>query len=437
MKKENAMRKLNGLLFTLLLLACLPVQAALEIRITQGIEDAYPIAVAPFVWSDDGQPPLAVDQVVSADLRRSGQFSPVARERFPQPDVRAENLELYRWREKKIDYVVVGAIKAQAPDFYRVEFRLFDSVKGQQLAGYAFSTDRTNLRQTAHQIADLIYEAILGIKGAFNTRIVYITTRGQGAGKRYIMQVADSDGYNARTILNARKPLMSPDWSPDARRIAYVSFENNRAAVYIQDVLTGERRRVSNKPGINGAPSWSPDGRRLALTLSGGGSPDIYVLDIDSGRLTRLTTDRAIDTEPVWMPDGQSIVFTSDRSGSPQLYRVPVSGGAPQRLTFEGDYNASADVSPDGRKIAMVNGDRNRFRIAVLDLETGDTQVLTNGRLDESPSFAPNGSMIIYATEERGRGVLAAVSVDGRVRQVLVLKEGEVREPDWSPFLNP
>jgi TolB protein len=430
------MNRLKGLLFIGLLLAGAPLHAALDIRITKGISDATPIAIAPFSFQGKGDAPGAVGDIVMADLKRSGRFSPLDRDRFAQPDVNASNLQLYRWRESNINYVVVGSILEQAKGTYKIQFQLFDSVSAKQLSGYSIPTDSNNIRMAAHQVSDLIYEAIIGTRGAFNTRIVYITTQGQGDDKRYILQVADSDGHNARTILNSHSPLMSPVWSPDAKQLAYVSFENNRSNIYIQDVMTGKRERISSRTGINGAPAWSRDGRKLALTLSETGSPEIYVLEIKSKRLSKLTSDRAINTEPVWMPDGRSIVFTSNRTGKPQLYKVSSSGGQAQRLSYEGDFNAAPAVSADGKKIAMVNGEQGRFRIAMLDLQSGETQVLTNGRLDESPSFAPNGSMIIYATEEKGRGVLSAVSDDGRVRQTLVLQEGEVREPDWSPFIN-
>jgi len=429
------MNRLKGFLFLGLLLIGLPLQAALDIRITQGISDATPIAITPFSFQGKGDVPGAIGDIVIEDLKRSGRFSPLDKSGFAQPDANASNLELYRWREKNINYVVVGSVH-EVKGGYKIQFQLFDALDAKQLAGYSIPTDSNNFRMAAHQVSDLIYEAVLGVRGAFNTRIVYITSQGKGDEKRYILQVADSDGHNARTILNSRSPLMSPVWSPDAKRLAYVSFENNRSNIYIQDVVTGERQGISSRQGINGAPAWSPDGRRLALTLSETGSPEIYVLDIKSKRLAKLTSDRAINTEPVWTPDGQSIVFTSNRTGKPQLYKVSASGGQAQRLSYEGELNAAPAISADGSKIAMVNGEGGRFRIAVLDLQSGETQVLTNGKLDESPSFAPNGSMIIYATEEKGRGVLAAVSDDGRVRQTLVLQEGEVREPDWSPFIN-
>ena len=427
---------MNRFIFLLIMMASLPASAALEIKITQGVGNAMPIAIADFVVTGQGKPKEAVDKIIRADLERSGRFKPLKTSKFPQPDVTAENMRLRLWREKGIDYLVVGSINEEVPGFYKIKFQLFDSGGVKQLAGYTIPADKASLRMAAHQASDLIYEAILGIRGAFNTRVAYITKGERNGKQRYIMQIADSDGYNSRTILNSPRPLMSPAWSPDNKKIAFVSFEGDRSGVYVQDVLTGQRTKISSQRGINGAPSWSPDGSRLAVTLSNNGNPDIYVINVGTKQSTRLTRDPAIDTEPAWMPDGQSLVFTSDRSGKPQIYKVGLAGGGAQRVTYEGDYNSAPSVSADGSKIAMVNGERGQFRIAVLDMTSGETSVLTDGRLDESPSFAPNGGMIIYATVERGRSVLAAVSDDGSVRQTLTLRGGSVQEPDWSGFLN-
>jgi len=428
--------RMTKYIFLLFMMASLPLNAALEIKITQGVGNAMPIAIADFVVTGQGKPKESVDKIIRADLERSGRFKPLKTSEFPQPDVTAENMRLRLWREKGIDYLVVGSINEEVPGFYKIKFQLFDSGGVKQLAGYTIPADKASLRMAAHQASDLIYEAILGIRGAFNTRVAYITKGERNGKQRYIMQIADSDGYNSRTILNSPRPLMSPAWSPDNKKIAFVSFEGDRSGVYIQDVLTGQRTKISSQRGINGAPAWSPDGSRLAVTLSKNGNPDIYVINVGTKQATRLTRDPAIDTEPAWMPDGQSLVFTSDRSGKPQIYKVGLAGGGAQRVTYEGDYNSAPSVSADGSKLAMVNGERGQFRIAVLDMTSGETSVLTDGRLDESPSFAPNGGMIIYATVERGRSVLAAVSDDGSVRQTLTLRGGSVQEPDWSGFLN-
>jgi TolB protein len=333
-----------------------------------------------------------------------------------------------------VDNLVIGQIKETGPQQYTVEFQLFDVFRTSRLIGYSFPARQSELRRVAHHISDLIYEQLTGEKGAFNTQIAYITTTGSGKNKSYTLLVADSDGYNPQTILRSAQPLMSPAWSSDGSEVAYVTFEQKTAEIYIQNVATGARHKVASFPGINGAPAWSPDGRRIALTLSRDGNPEIYIMTLANKSLKRLTNSPAIDTEPVWTPDGRSIVFTSDRGGAPQLYQVSTGGGQVKRLTFDGKYNAGADISPDGKKIAMVHGENGRYRIAVQDRETGLLRVLTDGKLDESPSFSPNGSMIIYATDAGNRGVLAAVSVDGRFRQRLSLQAGNVREPVWSPI---
>ena len=418
-----------------LLLAATSAPAKLEIRITQGVESALPIAIVPFGWEGRSpQPPQDLTAVIEADLARSGQFKPLDHGRYPGRPTSGDEIDFAKWRAQGIDHVVVGRLMETGEGRYAVRFQLFKILQGRQLTGYSIPVREQDLRRAAHQISDYVYEKLIGVRGAFSTRVAYVTTQVTGDTREYLLQVADADGYDPQVIRRSSRPLMSPAWSPDTRRIAYVSFEGNRAAIYIQDLATGQRNKVSERPGINGAPAWSPDGKRLALTLSESGDPEIYVLDLATRNLQRLTFDRGIDTEPAWTPDGQHILFTSDRSGAPQLYRVPVRGGRAARVTFDGSYNAGAEVAPTGDKVVMVRGQGSGFQIALQDLNTGYSRILTRGRLDESPSFSPNGRMIIYATREGDRGVLAAVSEDGNVHQLLVLEEGEVREPAWSPF---
>ena len=425
---------LHTSLFLLLLLGS-TAQAALTIEITQGVEGALPIAVVPFGWSGDtGTAPENVAAIISADLSRSGRFEPLPDSDLVAHPTDASQVLLHNWRMVNVDNLVIGKVTQTTSKQFTVQFELFDIFRGKKIAAYSFPTARKDLRRVAHHIADLIYKELTGERGAFNTQVAYITTSGPISNRRYTLKVADSDGYHPKEILTSKQPLMSPSWSPDAKQIAYVSFEKKTAEIYVQDVATGSRRKLAAFKGINGAPRWSPDGRRLVLTLSRDGNPEIYTMDLKSRALSRLTTNSAIDTEPVWSPDGTSIVFTSSRGGSPQLYRMSAAGGKATRLTFDGKYNADADFSPDGRKLAMVHRESGRYRIAVLDLESGALRVLTDGQQDESPSFSPNGSIIIYATGEGSREVLAAVSVDGRFRQRLSLQAGNVREPSWSPF---
>jgi TolB protein len=338
------------------------------------------------------------------------------------------------WRTLGAENLVIGKVESDGADQYRVQFRLFDVFRGSQITGYSLPATADGLRYVAHRISDIIYEALTGQPGAFATRIAYVISETENGKKTYELQLADSDGYNPKTLLSSAQPLMSPAWSSDGRKLAYVSFENRRAAVFTQEIATGKREQLAAFSGINGAPAWSPDGRSMAVTLSRDGNPEIYSMRLSDKTLKRLTFGPSIDTEPVWSPDGQSIVFTSDRGGSPQLYRMSAQGGRAERITFDGNYNASADFSPDGKMLAMVHGENGKYRIAVQDLDTGLLRVLSDGSLDESPSFAPNGSMIIYATEAGRRGVLAAVSSDGRFRQRFSLQQGNVREPVWSPF---
>ena len=431
------MRLIKSFLLLTLATASFHASAILRIEVTQGVEGALPIAIAPFVWEGAGAAPQDIAQIVSADLARSGKFAPVPRDKLIAAPRSGAEVKFANWKTGGVENLVIGKLKLVGAGAYVVQFQLFDVFQEQQMVGYSFPVQTAQLRQVAHEISDIIFEKITGLRGAFNTQVAYVSAINKAGGTReYVLQIADADGYDPQTILSSAQPLMSPAWSPDAQQIAYVSFEKRTtSAIYVQVVATGERREISRVQGINGAPVWSPDGRRLALTLSHKGNPDIYILDVETGRLTQLTRNRAIDTEPSWDPSGTSLIFSSDRSGNVQIYEVPVSGGRAQRLTFEGVYNASPTVSPDGKQIAMVHGERGQYRIAVLDRDSGQLRVLTDGRLDESPSFAPNGSMIIYATTGRNRGVLGAVSTDGRMKQRFTLSEGDVREPAWSPFL--
>src|SRR5690606_18880035 len=313
---------------------------------------------------------------------------------------------------------------------------LFDVARQERLLGLALTARGSALRDVAHQVADAIYEKILGVRGAFWTRIAYITASGVGHDTRYALMVADADGWNPQEVVRSAEPLLSPAWSPDGNQLAYVSFERGNSEIYLQDIATGARQTLASFRGINGAPAFSPDGRRLALTLSKGGNPDIYVMDLASKSLQQVTTHYGIDTEPAWSADGSSLYFTSDRGGLPQIYQVSASGGSASRVTFEGNYNATASVSFDDKQLAVAQGAGNQYRIALMDRSLGSPRwsLLSPGSLDESPSFAPNASMLLYAAREGRRGVLYAVSTDGRVRQRLVLADGDVREPAWGPY---
>jgi len=404
--------------------------ARLTIEITGGAEGAQPIAIVPFS-QPEGMRLDDVAEVIGSDLARTGRFKPMPRGDMLATPHRAEEVDLHDWRLLSMDNLVVGEVKPDGAGGYDLGFVLFDVFRGEQLAAMTFGSRPGELRFAAHRIADVIYERLTGSPGAFSSRLAYVTSEG---GRRVTLRVSDADGYNPQTIVSSQDPILSPSWSPDGRRLAYVSFENRQTAIYVQEIATGSRERIASYKGINGSPAFSPDGRSLAMTLSKEGNPDIYVMDLVSRDLRQLTDHFGIDTEPSWSPDGSHIVFTSGRGGNPQIYKVPVAGGTPQRLTFENDYNARASYAPDGRALVLVTRVNGRFRIGLIDQGRGGMRLLSNGELDESPSFAPNGSMVIYATLHSGRGVLAAVSVDGSVSQRLSQDLGDVREPAWSPL---
>ncbi|MFT4247930.1 MAG: Tol-Pal system beta propeller repeat protein TolB [Pseudomonas sp.] len=426
-------------LFTALLLpfAASAQQQGLTIDIVGGSASATPVAVVPMPYQGSAAAPQTdVSQVVGADLDRSGQFRTLPAAQMTEKPTRGSEIQYPTWRALKQDYLVVGRVLDAGEGAYRVEYELFDVAKGERLLGLAMTARANAMRDVAHQMADAIYEKITGVRGAFWTRIAYVTASGTGNNMRYALMVADSDGYNPQTIVRSAEPLLSPNWSPDGRKLAYVSFERGNSSIYVQDIATGGRELVSSFRGINSAPAFSPDGRRLALALSRSGNPEIYVMDLGNKQLTQLTNQFSIDTEPVWAPDGESIYFTSDRGGRPQIYQVASGGGAATRITFQGNYNAKASISYDGKKLVMAQGAGNSYRIAMMDRSLGSAawSTLSPGSLDESPSFAPNASMVLYAAREGGRGVLYAVSADARVRQRLVLADGDVREPAWGPY---
>ncbi|MCW4456189.1 Tol-Pal system beta propeller repeat protein TolB [Flavobacterium sp. MXW15] len=417
--------------------AAMAQQQGLEIDIIGGNASALPITVVPMAYQGSGAAPQTdVAAVVRADLDRSGQFRNLPETQIAERPSRGSEVQYPTWRALKQDYLVVGRVLDAGEGAYRVEYELFDVAKGERMLGLAMTARTNAMRDVAHQMADAIYEKILGVRGAFWTRIAYVTASGRGGAMRYALMVADSDGFNPQVIVRSAEPLLSPTWSPDGRKLAYVSFERGNSSIYIQDIATGARELVSSFRGINGAPAFSPDGGRLALSLSRSGNPEIYVMDLGSKQLTQLTNHFGIDTEPTWAPDGASIYFTSDRGGRPQIYQVPASGGSASRVTFQGNYNATPSVSFDGNKLAVAQGSGNTYKIALMDRSLGSPRwsTLSPGSLDESPSFAPNASMVLYAAREGGRGVLYAVSADARVRQRLVLADGDVREPSWSPY---
>jgi len=417
-----------SLLLAAALLAAAPARAQLTIEIVGGAGTTIPIAIVPF--ENESNWPLGVSGIVGADLARSGLFRLIDPAGVAPRPFRAEEVQPAVWRGKTADAVVVGSMRPLGDGRVEVSFALVDVVKQASLASVAFTVAPQQFRATAHKIADIIYEKLTGDAGVFSTRIAYITKQGS----RFQLFVADADGFDPQSIVSSNEPLLSPRWSPDGTRLAYVSFEQRKPVVYVQSLATGERRAIAAFRGSNSAPAWSPDGRRLAVTLSKDGGSQVFMVDANGGPATRVLTSPSIDTEASFTPDGGSLLFTSDRGGTPQVYRANLASGAVERLTFDGSYNVSPRPLPDGKGMVYIRRDGGRFEVAIMDFATRQTQVLTAGPDDESPSVAPNGRMIIYASESGGRGILNAVSSDGRVKQRLVAPASEVREPAWGPL---
>jgi TolB protein len=401
-------------------------QLTIDITTTGGRQ--IPIAIAPL--AGDPAQPQTVSEVVGADLARTGLFKLVNTSGVTPLPTEPSEVNFPDWSARTAEALMIGKVEPSGEGRLEVRFRLFDVQKQSQLASYSYVVAPAQLRATAHRIADLIYERLTGDKGAFSTKITYVVKRG----RHYELQVADADGFNAQSVLASNEPIISPAWSPDGSRIAYVSFDQKKPVVVVQNLAQGTTRVVANFRGNNSAPAWSPDSRYLAVALTKDGLTQVYRVPATGGAAERLTESSGIDTQPAFSPDGQWIAFTSDRGGSPQIYRMPAAGGPAQRITFEGTYNVGPRFSPDGKTIAFVQRDGGRYRIATLELATGQVQVLTDGTLDDSPTFAPNGKMILYEAQVGGRGQLAAVSGDGRVRQRLTSAAGDVQDPAWGPM---
>lgn len=419
------------LLFPLICLVMLSApfyaRAAMEIQVIGGAANKIAVAMVPF-QAAAGQPMPSLTQIAGDDLNRSGQIKLVDASGTPPPFELAQ-VNYPVWRGKGAEALLIGQVTALPGGRFEVRFRLLDVIKQTQLAGYSYNISPAQWRATAHQIADIVYEKLTGTPGAFSSRIAYV----QKQGKRFELKVADADGQNPRTVVRSNEPLISPMFSPDGTRLVYVSFEDKKPVVYVQSLQDGSRRKTAAFKGSNSAPAWSPDGKRLAVVLTRDEASQIYLINVDGSGLSRLTQGGNIDTEPVFSPDGQTVYFTSDRGGSPQIYRVASSGGEPKRVTFNGSYNVSPTISPDGRNLAYIGRDEGRFRVVLHDLASGQTRVLTDSTRDESPSFAPNGQAVLYATVQGGRGVLGTVSLDGKTRARLSESGVDAREPAWGP----
>jgi TolB protein len=421
--------------FFLMILHSLAHGSLDTIIIDQGQDDPVRIAVVPFKMDSGLSDQINLSEIIAFDLVRSGQFQPLPTANMLSYPSNADGVFFRDWRILKTDYLLIGNASLSIDDKVSVLFELYDVINERKIETRRFSVDLVHWRDVAHKVSDLVYERVTGIRGAFSTQIMYVLAKNSGTSKAtYSLQIADSDGERTRTLIESAEPILSASWSPDGNRVAYVTFETGRPSIVIEEVDGSDRKRITNFRGINSSPVFSPDGGSLALVLSRDGDPEIFIMDLETKVLRRVTRHHAIDTEPSWSPDGKSIIFTSDRGGRPQIYRVELATNFIERLTFVGDYNARARLLPDGRHLVFVHRKDGVFHIAWQDLERDNLQVLTETALDESPSLAPNGTMLIYATQNQGRGILAVVSIDGRVKYRLPSSLGDVREPAWSPF---
>jgi TolB protein len=439
------MKKIITIITGLLLLTIqLPAYAVLNLELTAGLNRALPIAVVPFQGQNDSSLPVNISNIIAQDLKNSGRFKLV------DGGADIKNTDFKAWKTLGVNDVVMVSVKTQADDKDKVIFSLSNVYKHANylektlnlhvnpvLVSKTYVISSDDLRRLAHKIADIVYQKLTGERGIFSTKIAYILVqRSPNQPSKYSLMVADADGYNPRAILTSTQPIMSPAWSPNGKSIAYVSFENRRASLFVSDIATGKRRLITQFSGINGAPAWAPDGRHLAIVLSRGAGTKIFLVDLQSGKLSQLTNGWLIDTEPSFAPDGKSMLFTSDRAGSPQIYWQHLATNMLQRITFVGNYNARASFTPDGKNIVMLHRDKEGFNIAIQNLSTGVVTVLVNNCDNQSPSIAPNGRMVIYAThDQNNHGVLALVSTDGKVKLTLPESDGEVREPAWGPLI--